>query len=122
MSLPLSTLQVCSFYLTRFKDFKVLCTWSLSSPPVKGLDTFWRVRGLIGGFNKPRGNIASGVEKTEYYLMSVINFCTTPKGDIQHCYYIFMRLDTMGMELNNVMCSRLGNMLYLEIQRGGGGG
>ena len=50
--------------------------------------------------------------------MGTIRFQTTPKGDIPPYYYILSIPGPFGMELNNVACYRLGDMLYLEIQRG----
>ena len=52
------------------------------------------------------------------YLMSAIQFCTTPKGDFPHYSYIFRKLETLGTEMKNVTCSRLEMMLHLEIQKG----
>ena len=51
---------------------------------VKGTDNFWKVLGIIGGFNKWRSNIASGVEKIIDELMIAIQFRTTPKGHLTH--------------------------------------
>ena len=49
--------------------------------------------------------------------MSAIQFCTTPKVDLPHCPYIFRKPDSLGIEMKNVTCSRLGTMLHLEIQK-----
>ena len=50
--------------------------------------------------------------------MSAIQFCTTLKGDLPQLSYIFRNPEPLGTEINNVDCSRLGNMLYLGIQKG----
>ena len=50
--------------------------------------------------------------------MSAIRFRTTSKGDLLHNSYIFRNPETLGTEMNNVVCSRLGTMLHLEIQKG----
>ena len=50
--------------------------------------------------------------------MSAIRFCTTPKGDLPHYSYIFGKLETLGTDMRNVVCSKLETMLRLEIQKG----
>ena len=50
--------------------------------------------------------------------MSAICFCTTPKVDLPHYSYILINPKKLGTELNGVACSRLGNMLYLDILKG----
>ena len=50
--------------------------------------------------------------------MSAIQFCTTHKGDLPYYFYIFMKPESLGTEMNNVACSWLGTMLHLEIQKG----
>ena len=57
------------------------------------------------------------MEKTADESMIAINFFTTPKGDLPHYSYIFRNPEKLGTEMKNVVCSRLGNMLYLEIQK-----
>ena len=49
-----------------------------SSPPVKGVDTFFRVRGVIEGFKKPHRNISSGVENILDKLMGAVRFWNPP--------------------------------------------
>ena len=49
--------------------------------------------------------------------MSAISFRTTSKGGIPYHSFIFMKSYTLGVELKNAECSRLGTMLYLEMQR-----
>ena len=51
-------------------------------------------------------------------LMSDIPFCTTPKGYLLHNSYIFRKMELLGTEMKNLACSRLGTMLYLDIQKG----
>ena len=50
--------------------------------------------------------------------MSDIHFCITPIGDLPHYYYIFSNMDTSGVEVKNVTCFMLGDMLHLDIQKG----
>ena len=50
--------------------------------------------------------------------MSVIQFVTTPKGDLPHYSYIFSKPEPLGKEMKNVAFSRLGTMLNLDIQKG----
>ena len=56
-------LQVCGISLTRFKEFRTFWTCSFFDLLVKGTNNFWKVRGLIDGFNELRRKIASGKEK-----------------------------------------------------------
>ena len=72
---------------------------------------------LIDGFNKLKSKIASGVQNTPDYLMSAIRFWNNPKGDPPHNLFIFRNPYPFGMELNNMVCYRLGAMLYLDIQK-----
>ena len=62
--------------------------------------------------------IASGVGKTADESMSAVRLRTTPKGDLPHYSYIFRKPETLGTDMKNVACSRLGMMLQLEIQKG----
>ena len=50
--------------------------------------------------------------------MSAIRFCTIPKGDLPHYYFIFGNPELLVTEMKNMACSRLGTMLHLEIQKG----
>ena len=88
------------------------------SQSVKGLDTFCRVWGFIGRFKKLRRNIYSGVEKMPDELMSAIRFRTTSNDGIPQYSYISRKPEALGVELNNAARSRLGDVLYLEIQKG----
>ena len=83
-----------------------------------GTDTFRRVWDHIDGFNKLHKKISLGVENTLYESMSSIRLWTTSKGDLPHCSFIFSHMEPLGAELKNVVCSRSGTMLYLEIQKG----
>ena len=85
---------------------------------VKGAHNFWKVRWMIDGFNKPHRKIDSGVGKTADESMSAIQFSTTPIGDLPHYSYIFRKTESLGTDIKNVACSRLGTMLHLEIQKG----
>ena len=62
--------------------------------------------------------IASGVGKTADELMSAIIFFTTPKGDLPHYSYNFRKPEPLGIEINNVVCSKVGMVLRLETQKG----
>ena len=85
---------------------------------LKGIDKFWKVWGVIGGFNESRRQIDSGVVKPSYESMSSIHFCTTPKGDLPNYSYMFRHPEHLGTDIKNVACSRLGNRLHLDIQKG----
>ena len=111
-------LQVCGISLTRFKEFRTFWPCSFVDQSVKVTGNFWKIRGLIDGFNKSRSQIASGREKTADESMSAIRFLTTPIGDLPHYSYIFVKPDPLGTEMKNVACSRLGKMLHLDIQKG----
>ena len=50
--------------------------------------------------------------------MSAIRFHNTPKGNLPHYSYICGNQDTLGTEINNMACYRLGVMLHLDIQKG----
>ena len=58
----------------KFQGVKGLMAMLILLPPVKGTYTFWRVRGIIDGFEKLRRNIALGVEKTANKPMIAIQF------------------------------------------------
>ena len=55
-----------------------------------------------------------------YELMSAIQLCTTPKGYLPHYSYIFRNMEPLWTDMKNMACSRLGNMLHLDIQKGKG--
>ena len=84
---------------------------------VKDLDNFWKVWGLVDGFNESRRQISSGVVKTAGGPMSAIRFCNNPKVDLLHYSYIFRYPEPFGKWIKNVACSRLGTMLQLDIQK-----
>ena len=111
-------LQVCGIYLTRFKEFRKFWPFSFVDPLVKVTNNFWKIRGLIDGFNESRRQIASGREKNVDESMSAIRFHTTLKGDLMHYSYIFSKPEPLVPEMKNVANSRLGTMLHLEIQQG----
>ena len=104
----ISPLQVCGVSAKRFKYFKAFWTCSFTTPTIKGIYNFSKVRGLIHGFNDSRRQIASGVVKTAIESMIVIRFCTTPKGDSPHYSYIFRNPEPLVTEINNVSFSMLG--------------
>ena len=101
-----------------FKVFRTFWPCSFVDPLVKGTDNFWKVRGIIDRFNESCRQSDYGVEKSAYELMSAMLVCTTPKGDLPHCSYIFRKPDPFGTEMKNVACSRLGKMVHLDIQKG----
>ena len=116
--LHISPLQVCGVYLKMFKGFKAFWPCSFTITTVKGIGNFWKVRGLIVGFNKSHRQIASGVVKTAYESMRAIRFPTTPKEYLSHYSYIISKPEPLGTDINNAYCSRLGTMLHLETQKG----
>ena len=63
-------LHVCGISLKRFKEFRTFWPCYFDYPLVKGTDNFWKIRGLIDGFNASRRQIDSGVEKTVDESMS----------------------------------------------------
>ena len=77
-------LQVCGISLTRFKEFRKFWPCYFFDPLVKGTDNFWKIRGLIDGFNGQHRKIDSGVGKTADESMSAIRLLTNPKGDLPH--------------------------------------
>ena len=85
---------------------------------IKVIDDFWKLWGIIVGFNESRRHIASRVEKTSYDAMSDILFCATPKGYLPHYSYIFRKPYKFGTNMDNLACSRLRTLLHLEIQKG----
>ena len=84
-------LQVCSVSLTSFKYFRMFWPSSFVYPSVKGTNNFWKVRGIIDGFNKSHRQIASGVGKMSDESMSDMLFFTTPKGDFRTNYIFLVR-------------------------------
>ena len=84
---------------------------------LKVINNFWKFQGLIDGFNEPHRQISSGMVKTTNDSISDMRFLTIPKGDLPHYSYIFMNKETLGMDINNVACSRLGIMLHPGIQK-----
>ena len=64
--LLLYPLQVCGVSLTRSKEFKAFWESYFTSPPVKVADNFWKVWGLVDGFNKTHKQISSGVGNASY--------------------------------------------------------
>ena len=67
-------LQVWIISLTSFKEFRMFWTSSFFDPLVKGTDIFWKVCGIIDGFNESRRKIASGVEKRQMSRRVPCNF------------------------------------------------
>ena len=49
-------------------------------------------------------------------LMRAIIFCTTPKKDLAHYSFIFKKPEILGTDIKNMVCTRLGMMLHLDIQ------
>ena len=71
-------------------------------PSVRGTNNFWKVCGKIDRFNESCRQIASGVGKTADELMSAMQFCTTPKGDLSHYSYICRNMEPLGTYMKNV--------------------
>ena len=69
---------------------------------------------MIDGFNEVRMQIDLTADES----MSAKQFCTTPKEDLWHYFYIFMKTEPLGAKMKHVACSRLGTMLHLDIQKG----
>ena len=101
-----------------FKGFRTFWPFSLVFQLVKVVDNFWKFCGIIDGFNESSRQIAFRVGKTADEWMSAIQFRTTPKGYLPHYYYIFGIPEQLGTDMSNLECSRLGTMLYLDIQKG----
>ena len=78
------------------------------------MDYLWRLWGIIDGINELHRKIASGAKNTADESMSSIRFQTTPEGGLTHYPYIFWNPEQLEIEVNNMVCSRLGTMLYLE--------
>ena len=100
--ISLSPLQVCGIFLIRFMEFRKFWPCSFVDTLVKGTDNFWKICGIIDGFNESRMHIDSGVEKMADESMSSIRFHTTPKGDLPHYTYIFRNPEPLGTEMKNV--------------------
>ena len=115
--LTLSPSQVCGVSLKRLEDFKAFWPCYFTTPTVKGMDNFWKVRELIYGFTESCRQIASGMVNAANESMGAIQFCTNPKGNLPHYYYILRYIETLGTDIRNVDCYRLGSMLHLEIQK-----
>ena len=111
-------LQVCGISLKRFKEFRKFWPCSFVDLLVKGSDNFWKICGLIDGFNESGRQIDSGVGKTADESMCAIIFRTIPKGYLPHYYIIFRKPEPLCTEMNNVACSRLGTMLHLDTKKG----
>ena len=58
-------LQVCGISFTRFMEFSTFWPCSFVDLLLKGTDNFWKIRGLIDGFNESRRKIDSGKEKPQ---------------------------------------------------------
>ena len=110
-------LQVCGISLTIIKDFRTFWSCSFVGLLVKGTDNFWKSRGILDGCNESCRQIAPGVEKAADESMSAIWFRTTPKWYLTQYSYIFREPEPLGTYMKNVVCSRLGNMLHLDIQK-----
>ena len=71
-----------------FKELKTFWECFFTALVLKGIYNFWKVRGVIYGFNNSRSHISSGVVKTFDDSMSVIRFRNTPKDDLPRYSYI----------------------------------
>ena len=84
----ISPLQFCVISLTRFNEFSKFWTYYFADMPVKGTNNFWKICGLIDGFNKSRRQIASGVEKWQMSWWVPYNF-VPPLKDIYRTTPLF---------------------------------
>ena len=65
-------LYVCGLSLTTFKEFGIFWLCYFVDPLVKVTDNFWKVCGMIDGFNELHRQIASGVDKMVVDSISAI--------------------------------------------------
>ena len=56
--------------------------------------------------------------KSEDESISDIGFRTTPKGGLPHYYYNIRKSEALVKEMTNVACSRLGDIIHLQVQKG----
>ena len=112
--------QVYDIYLTLFKDFKEFWPSLFTSQSVKCVYNFWKLRGIIDGFNGSLRYISSWVKKTADESICDIHFHDPPTGDLPHYSYIFRKPYPLGAHMKNVDCYSLGTMLHLDIQKGEG--
>ena len=82
-------LKVCGISFTRFKDFMMFWTCPFVDLPLTGTNNFWRVRGLIDGFNESRRQIDYGVERRQTSRWVPYNF-VPPLRDIYNTTTIFL--------------------------------
>ena len=68
------TLHVYGISLTRFNYFSKFFPCSFVDLSVKGTNNFWKLCGLVDGFNKFRRQIPSGVEKLNMSRWVPYNF------------------------------------------------
>ena len=86
--------------------------------PVKGIDILWKVRRIIGGFNESGRQIGSGVGKMADESTIAIQFHTNPKGYLTYYSYIISKTETLGIDIKNTPCYRLGTMLNSDTKNG----
>ena len=73
---------------------------------------------MIDGFNKIFSNIAASYLKFRDKSMTEIQFFTNSKGGLPLFSYIFRKPETLGIELDTVVCSVTGYLVFLLIQHG----
>ena len=66
-------------------------------------------------------NIAVSYLKVGGDSVSAIRFWMTAKGDLPHLYYIFLKPKPLGRELNTVVCSVTGYLIFIEYREEGKG-
>ena len=93
-------------------------TFSFSYLTVKGIYNSWKFGGLIDGFNNSRRKISSRVKEQQMIQYVPYTFVPPLKNILKHNSYIFRNPESLGTDINNVACSRLGNMLYVDTQKG----
>ena len=50
--------------------------------------------------------------------MSATHFWTTAKGNLPHFSYIIHNPEILGAEFKTVICSVIGTLLFIKLQRG----
>ena len=71
-------IQVFGISLTRFNEFKAFWTCYFTSPLEKYVYYFWKVRGIIDGFNESRRHISFGMKRIVDVSKSYTQCITNP--------------------------------------------
>ena len=70
---------------------------------------------LIDGLNKACKYISASYLDVGDDSMIAIRFQTTVKGDLPHLSYILRKTKPLGVELNTIVCSVTGSLVFIEI-------